>query len=123
MSNPLSLVFTQSALFLSVLVGYYLTVNPQSLWAGVTMMIIFLAAVQGVVSKGARCRRVAEDVDLQEHLMCFQSFCGRAASQALSEVCFVSPESLMQRQGKCRAIIPICPALLHMELALLNILN
>lgn len=37
------------------------------------MMIIFLVGVQGVILEEARCRRVAEDVDLQEHLMCFAS--------------------------------------------------
>lgn len=74
---------------------------------------------RGSLQEGCRGCRFAGAFNV----FCFQSFCGRAASQALSEVCFVSPESLLQRQGKCRAIIPICPALLHMELALLNILN
>lgn len=49
-------------------------------------MIIFLVAVQGVILKGARCRRVAEDVDLQEHLMCFASsvsVAGQAARRCL----------------------------------------
>lgn len=37
------------------------------------MMIIFLVGVQRVILKEAHFRRVAEYVDLQEHLMCFAS--------------------------------------------------
>lgn len=37
------------------------------------MVIIFLVGVQRVILKEAYFRRVAEYVDLQEHLMCFAS--------------------------------------------------
>lgn len=89
------------------------------------MMIIFLVGVQRVILNEAHCRRVARVRRFAGALnvFCFQSFSHWATSQELSEVCFVSTESLMQKQWKYIAIIPICPILLHMELTILNILN
>lgn len=46
------------------------------------MMIIFLVGVQRVILKEAHFRRVAEYVDLQEHLMCFASSLSLAGQQA-----------------------------------------
>lgn len=74
---------------------------------------------RGSFQKGCRVCRFAGAFNV----FCFQSFSHWAASQELSEACFLSTESLMQKQGKYIAIIPICPILLHMELTVLNILN